>query len=420
MCELTGARLSDTSADWFTDSPLDHFANSYVQHLIERGHTAGTISAYLECVAHFAHWMVLRRVALAKLDEGVVHRFLGRHLPTCRCAKRCQRVPYTVRAALKQLLVLLRREEQIALPRSADPPSVTDELDRFVQYLEEVRGLTAITRHQLRGRIRHFLLWRFGTKPVDLRRVKRDTLARFLRSYTADWTSQSRGVICVALRAYLRFKASQGEPRADLLAAFPRFANWRLARLPKVLGVAELRQFLDSFDRRSAVGQRDYAVARCLADLGLRAGEVARLRLDDLDWRVGTVQIRGKGQRIDLLPLSVRTGQAIAQYLRHSRPSNSSRILFLRHRAPLDKPITAGIVRKLVYRAARRAGATTLLQGPHLLRHTAAQRLIQAGAPLKGIADFLRHRCLDTTTLYTKVDLPRLRRVALPWAGRHL
>jgi integrase/recombinase XerD len=419
MCELTDARLSRTSADWFVGSPLDHFANRYVQHLIERGHTAGTVSAYLECLAHFAHWMVLRRLDLAKLDDDVVYRFIERHLPSCRCAKRCQRVPHAVRAALRQLLALLRRENQIAPPRSLDPPSVIAELDCFERYLEEIRGLTAITRHQLRGRIRHFLLWCFGAKPIDLRGVKRDTAARFLRSYTAHWTPQSRAVVCVALRAYFRFKAAQGEPRAELLATLPRFANWRLARLPQVVGVAELKRFLDSFDRRLAVGQRDYAVARCLTDLGLRAGEVARLRLDDLNWREGTVQIRGKGQRVDLLPLPRQTGEAIAQYLRHGRPSDSSRILFLRHQAPLDKPITAGIVRKLVCRAAQRAGVSILTQGPHLLRHTAAQRLIQGGATLKGVADFLRHRSLDTTTLYTKVDLCALRRVALPWTGRH-
>ena len=142
------------------------------------------------------------------------------------------------------------------------------------------------------------------------------------------------------------------------------------------------------------------------------------MRLDDLDWREGTVQIRGKGQRVDLLPLPRQTGQAIAQYLRHGRPCDSSRILFLRHQAPLDKPITAGIVRQLVCRAAQRAGVSILTHGPHLLRHTAAQRLIESGATLKGIADFLRHRSLDTTTLYTKVDLHALRRVALPWTGR--
>jgi integrase/recombinase XerD len=420
MRELTRSRLSRKSAIWLTQSPLDHYADRYLQYLSDRGYCTGSISAYLESVAHFAHWMVQRRLVLAKLDEGVIDRFLDRHLAACRCARRCQRVRYTVRAALKHLIALLRREGEIAPPRALDPTHLVAELDLFEEYLEEIRGLTVSTRYQLRGRIRNFLRWCFGAKAIDLRCVKRDTIGRFLQRSTAHWTPQSRAVICVALRAYFRFKALQGEPGAHLLAAFPRFANWQLARLPQVLCAAQIRQFLKAFDRNCIVGRRDYAVARCLVDLGLRAAEVARLSLDDLDWRRGTIQIRGKGQRVDLLPLPAQTGRAIAQYLSHGRPSSPTRILFVRHRAPLDKPISAGMVRQLVCRTAERIGLATLTHGPHLLRHTAAQRLIHAGVTLKGIADFLRHRSLDTTTIYTKVDLRSLRRVALPWTGRQL
>lgn len=420
MCELARSRLSRTTVDWFTDSPLSAFADRYVQHLIERGYTPGTISVYLESVAHFAHWMVLQRLELARLDEDVAHRFLERHLPTCHCARRCERVRHTVRAAVRHLFELLRHDGRIAPRRSPDPPGIAEELDDFEQYLKEICGLSTITRYQLRCRIRNFLRWHFGVNPVELRLVKRDAVSRFLRSYIAHWSPQSRAVMCVTLRTYFRFKALQGEPRSDLLASFPRFANWRLARLPQVLCVAQIKQFLEAFDRTSAVGKRDYAVARCLVDLGLRAAEVARLSLDDLDWRGGTVQIRGKGQRTDLLPLPTSTGHAIAQYLRHGRPPNPSRALFVRHRAPLDAPISPCVMRKIVWRAAKRAGLSTLMQGPHLLRHTAAQRLIHGGATLKGVADFLRHRSLDTTTVYTKVDLRGLRRVALPWTGRHI
>jgi site-specific recombinase XerD len=188
--------------------------------------------------------------------------------------------------------------------------------------------------------------------------------------------------------------------------------------VPQVLSIAEIEQFFEAFDRNTSVGRRDYAIARCLVDLGLRAVEVSRLALDDIDWRASSILIRGKNRRADLYPLPPDTGRAIAQYLRNGRPAATSRALFVRHRAPLDAPVTARIVRGTVHSTAERGGVAALLHGPHLLRHTAAQRLIERGATLKSIADFLRHRSLDTTTIYTKIDLQSLAQVALPWPGR--
>lgn len=170
--------------------------------------------------------------------------------------------------------------------------------------------------------------------------------------------------------------------------------------------------------RHNANGRRNYAIARCLVDLGLRAGEVARLRLDDLNWRDATLRItNNKSRRVDLLPLPVKTGQAIVEYLRHSRPPTSAgRALFVRHVAPLDRPIGPGIVRAAVRGAYLRSG-WPYSQGTHVLRHSTASRLLQAGTPLKHIADILRHRSVDTTLIYTKVDLDKLATVALPWPG---
>jgi site-specific recombinase XerD len=219
------------------------------------------------------------------------------------------------------------------------------------------------------------------------------------------------------LRSYFRFRALQGEQTTSLTAALPTIASWRLAGLPKTLPAHEVKQFLGAFNRGSVVGRRDYAISRCLVDLGLRTAEVSRITLDDIDWRAGTLKIHGKDIRTDLLPLPRTTGTAIAAYLRHGRPSLQSRALFARHRAPLDAPVNAGIVRGVVRRTAERCGIITLTHGPHVLRHVAAQRLIQRGATLKDIADFLRHRCLDTAAIYTKVDLPSLSKVAMPWPG---
>lgn len=373
----------------------------------------------MEGVAHFAHWLSQRRVDVWSVDETLINRFLDRHLPRCHCAGRCQRVQHTVRAALMRLLQVLRAEGRIDPERSSDPANIVTELRAFDVYLTDVRGLTPITRYQCALRVRSFLLEHFKSGPIAIGQLGRGDIVRFLARYTLHWSPQSKPAAYGALRSYFRFKALQGEPTDDLIAAFPKVANWRLARIPQIVRDAEIKKLLNAFDRRRAVGRRNYAIARCLVDLGLRAEEASRLTLDDFDWRCGIVKIRGKGQRNDLMPLPVQTGRAIAEYLRDGRPSTSPhRMLFARHRAPLSVPITAGMVRRIIRDLAARHGLATLVHGPHLLRHTAAQRLLRSGATLKGVADFLRHRSLDTSTVYTKIDLRNLKRVALPWPGR--
>jgi len=187
--------------------------------------------------------------------------------------------------------------------------------------------------------------------------------------------------------------------------------------LPKGLSATELSRLLGAFDRTCATGRRDYAITRCFADLGLRTAEIARLQLDDVDWQEGTLRIRGKGRRVDLLPLPPVTGRAIVAYLRAGRPRSDEDALFLRHTPPVGRPATRCIVRNAVRFAAARCGLERV-GGPHILRHTVATRLVQGGATLKQIADVLRHRCLDTTSIYAKVNMPALSRMAMPWPGR--
>lgn len=238
--------------------------------------------------------------------------------------------------------------------------------------------------------------------------------------YTAGWAAASIKAAGISLRSYFLFKASREEPTKALIAALPRVAQWRLAGLPKVLLVAEIKRLLNAFDRSSPTGKRDYAITRCLVDLCLRRTEVAHLQLDDVDCRAGTLTIHGKGKRIDILPLPQATGHAITDYLRSGRPHTTRRELFVRHRPPTNASAGLDVVRNAVRNAAERCGLQQRIRGTHILRHTVACRLVQGGAPFKEIADLLRHRSLDTTTIYAKVDLPSLSRVALAWPGRHV
>jgi integrase/recombinase XerD len=235
----------------------------------------------------------------------------------------------------------------------------------------------------------------------------------------ATYSTGTIHVIAGAIRYYLRFRSVSGDRVQRLVDAVPSVAHWRLATLPDFLSEREIQQLLESFGQLSSSGKRAYAMVRCLTDLGLRASEVVQLHLDDIDWRASTIRLTAnKSRRVDILPLPSEMGRAIADYLRTERPQTTNRSLFVRHVAPLDKPIKAGVVRTAVKQAYRRCGWPH--SRVHILRHSLASRLLQAGTPLKEIADILRHRSLDTSVIYTKVDLNRLSAVALPWPGRSL
>jgi len=179
----------------------------------------------------------------------------------------------------------------------------------------------------------------------------------------------------------------------------------------------ELDRFWNAFDCSTPIGKRDYAMARCLTDLALRCHEVSALRLDSIDWRTGAVRLeRGKSRRIDMLPLPQIVGQTLVDYLQRGRPVSSSSAIFVYHRAPRGEEIRKTAVRGAIRRAFGRAGLN--YNGTHILRHTAATLMLQGGASIKAIADVLGHRSIDTTLIYTKVDLPHLSQVALPWPGR--
>ncbi len=417
MSELAQSPLSASIREWLADTPLESDAEGYVLYLARRGYALQTMRFYAGAFAHFSHWLADVQAGLTDIDEKAVHRFLDRHVPDCRCTRHKRRSRTSNRAALEHLLKYLRTTGQFATPPKAEG-FVDLELKDFERYLLQVRGAGNTTRSFRLNHIRHFLRGQFNTGRILVSSLDGRSIEHFVTRYTEGWTADSRNTVCVSLRSYLRFKAVQGEPTDHLAAAVPKILTRRLARLPTTVSTEEVERLFAAFDRRSAVGLRDFAIAHCLVDLGLRAGEVPRLVLEDIDWRQGTICVHGKGHRADLLPLPTALGRAIAQYLRHGRPTTASRALFVRHFAPLDAPITADIVRKMLRSTARRCGIAALTHGPHLLRHTAAQRLLHNGATLKTAADFLRHKSLDTTTIYTKVDLRTLTEVALPWPGR--
>jgi integrase len=223
-------------------------------------------------------------------------------------------------------------------------------------------------------------------------------------------------LVVTSLRGYFRYRASLGDLVHGLIGSVSYPANWKLSSLPKTLSAEEVAQLVGAMGEPGSAMRRADAIVRCALDLGLRSCEVARLSLDDIDWRAGTITLRHtKGLRQDVMPLPAVTGEAIAAYLKDERPKTSNRAVFVRNVAPRDEPIGPDLVRKTIRLAFSRAGLPYTRS--HLLRHTMANRLLAGGASLKEVADMLRHRSLNTTMIYAKLDSRNLVEIAMPWPG---
>jgi site-specific recombinase XerD len=403
---------------WLERSVLQPYVSELCLSLQRDRYAESTKRSYLHCIAHFAHWTTSRRINLAQLSERLFERFVVAHLPHCDCPYPARRSRHEISAALAYLLRTLRASSAIT-ERGYSQTPLQAELADFDHYMEQVGGLAPNTRKQRVCIVRRFLTELFGRGSIVLTSTRPANVRAFVLGAPATYSTGTIHVIAGAIRYYFRFRSVSGDRVQRLVDAVPSVAHWRLAALPDFLSEREIQQLLDSFGQLSSSGKRAYAMVRCLTDLGLRASEVVQLHLDDIDWRASTIRLAAnKSRRVDVLPLPSEMGRAIAEYLRTERPQTTNRSLFVRHVAPLDKPIKAGVVRTAVKQAYRRCGWPHTRV--HILRHSLASRLLQAGTPLKEIADILRHRSLDTSVIYTKVDQNRLSAVALPWPGRSL
>ncbi|MBK8337342.1 MAG: tyrosine-type recombinase/integrase [Sterolibacteriaceae bacterium] len=298
----------------------------------------------------------------------------------------------------------------------ADPVAV--ELERFGEYLANTCGLAPITRDRRVQHVGTFLVREFGTQTPVLSQLSAARLDAFFADLSSHLRPASLRVVGNSLRSYFRYRALLGESTAALAAALPRIADWRRTTLPKVLSDSELEAFMQAFDRTDPVGLRDYAIARCLVDLALRGHEVTYLTLESVDWRSATLTVSGtKSKRVQQLPLPVTTGEPSLNTFGMDGHRPLTRALFVRHRAPFDKPLGVPAIRNSMNRAFVRCGQRDRFCNTHVLRRTTATRLQRSGASVKEIADLMRHQSLDTASTYARVDLECLRTVALPWSG---
>lgn len=319
-------------------------------------------------------------------------------------------------AGMRPLMEYLRGAGA-APPDEPEPPAgpVEEAIAEYASYLRSERGLAAVTIERETRLIRPFLAGRVRDGLADLETLTAADVQAFVLGCARTVPLAAVQRTGTALRSLLRFLHLQGVTAAPLAAAVPTAANWKLSGLPRHLTQEEAARILDSCDLATVTGRRDRAVLLLLARMGLRAGEAAGLRLDDIDWRAGEITVHGKGNRHERLPLPADVGEALAAYLRDGRPAQArGREVFAGVRAP-HRPLTRGAVTQIAARASQRCGLGTVFA--HRLRHTAATGMLSAGASLEDIGQVLRHREISTTAIYAKVDYGRLRGLARPWPG---
>jgi len=389
------------------DGRLGPFVDGYRLWLLEAGYTPQTTRGMLMVLGQLGRWIDAAGVDVGEVEVAAIEEFLA----SLR-ADGHRRVP-TVRA-LRSMLVYLR---EVGVMRPEGPPVLSPVealLGEYRAWLVNERGLAAMTVLRYQTLARRFLTQRVS--PVDELGVANLTgadVSRFLLGECARVSVGSAKGRVAELRSLLRFLHVRGFTAMALAESVPPVAGWRETTIPPTMPRSDIERLLACCDRSRLDGARDFAMVMLLARLGLRCVEIARLELDDLDWRAGELLVRGKARRHDPLPLPGDVGEALAGYLVF-RGRRVSRRVLLTLRAP-RRPIRADLVGDVVQRLCKRAGVGHV--GPHRLRHTLASELLAHGATLADISQVLRHSDLATTAIYAKVDLGRLRQVAQPWPG---
>lgn len=383
----------------------------YITQLREQGYQPRTVRAHLCFFANFARWLTRTNRRLRDLNEELVERFLVRQLGgrTWWAGER---------PALHRLLGILRKA-RVTPPAKAIPTTPAQRLAAdYRRYLLEERGCSGWTLENYGRHIDRFVAQRFGTGLLKPSRLQARDVVAFVKKNAEGHGRGHTLQVVTALRSFLRFLHYRGHIASDLAAAVPAVAHWRMADLPKHLPAEVVQKVIDGCDRTTAVGRRNHAILLLLARLGLRAGEIISLQLEDIDWENARLTIRSKkGRGWARLPLPADVGKALARYLEQGRPSCSCRNVFVRMVAPYERFSNSPVISVLTRNALKKAGVESARKGAHLFRHSLATAMLRQGASLDEIGQVLRHKDPDTTAIYAKVDLDALRRLAVAWPG---
>lgn len=400
-CKKTIARLHT--------GPLGVYMKAYAEHLIAEGHCYQSGARNIRVAADYSAWLASKKYKVTDVNEASILKY--------EKFRQKNRHPFlSDHAALIRLLIVLR-----ALNATAAATIVLDPLSQiiqdFEQHLMQNHGLceTSVIRHRIP--LRKFL-WQCCPDGVScFSSLRGQDVRQFLVQHAHDQSPSSAKNMCWTLRAFARYLLYKGYTTYNLSSAVPSIRRWSLTTLPEHLSSNQIQKVLNSCDTSSAVGLRDYAVLMLLSRLGLRANEIALLKLDDINWHAGNLNIRGKGRTLIALPLLREVGAALSDYLQNARPKTDSRSVFVRSLAPHSQFASSAGISQIAKAALLRAELTLKHKGTHIFRHSLATNLLQAGASLSEIGQLLRHKSHDSTRIYAKVNIDGLRALAMPWPG---
>jgi site-specific recombinase XerD len=390
-------------------SPLGPYLDRLAQHFADSGYRCLYSRRQLQLAAEFGQWLERRRVPFAKIESEHTNGFL-------RQRYRSKARHFGDRAFFKPLRDILIRDGVIVPAGQAAKSPVEKLMDEFRLYLRQERRLAATTTDRYAAFVEDWLTDRFGDGSANLSAVTAAETVGYVRRRAPTMARKTAKLMVSALRSFLGYARYRGYTKLDLAIGIPPVADWTRTSIPRGLPTQDVRRVLQHCNRRRPTGRRDYAILLLLARLGLRACEIAELTLDDIDWKNGLVTVHGKGD-VHQLPLPADVGKAIATYLRSGRPTSQSRKIFLRGVAPVMPFKRPGSIGTVVTHALRRARINSARKGSHQFRHTLATEMLRRGASLAEIGELLRHRNVQTTTIYAKVDLTALRTLAVPWPG---
>jgi integrase/recombinase XerD len=393
--------------DDFTGTLFESFA----QALSETGYATDTARRHIRAAEHFINWTHQHGMPVQDLNDQSRMEF-NRHLGRCRCPHYGREDHVNVIHGARVFLNYLRNA-RILTPRAVKVPDHDPVLlSVFCGWMRQQRGTCDATLYNYRVHLREFLRWS-GEEPscFDAHKLREFALEK---SRTCGWAAAKK--CTTALRMFVRFLVAENYCSVGLDSAIPTLAHWRLAALPRYLRPEDVERLISSCNRTSPIGRRDRAILLLLARLGLRAGDIVNLRLSDIDGKGAWIHVCGKGRHHTRLPMTQEVGQAIVAYLQDGRPRTDAEALFVRGRAPSRAFSSHCAVSMIVDRALQRASIVRPSRGAaHLLRHSVATSMLRQGVSLEDIAVILRHRSIETTQIYSKVDITALRQIAQPW-----
>lgn len=390
---------------------LQRLVQSYADHLAAHGYATPTIESLHNRVRHFCYWLNQAEIAVTHIDDSVINQF-AQHSCQCPGNRASDILSRAYIGTVRRFVRFLEQSQVVHLP-----PRTTGDgrIQPYLDWLRQHRGLsefTIVARRKLLNQVIPLL----GPDPraYDAARVRSVIVAESQRRSSVSMKS-----IVTVLRSYLRYLITQGQCPPSLDQAVPSVYHSKHSNIPKFLPAAKVEKLINSCDTTTPTGIRDRAILLLLARLGLRARDIVTLRIGDIDWQHGSLRVCGKERRGANLPLPQEVGDALLKYLTEARPDVPIAQVFLRSLAPCRPFLESSTaVSTIVCRALVRAGIDDApSRGAHMLRHSMATTLLQAGAPLATIGAVLRHRCIDTTAHYAKVDFRTLQRIAQPWPG---